>query len=404
MSGQRSDFKPEPKQALLQRAEKIFRERFGAAPEALSFAPGRVEVLGNHTDYNGGFVLSVALEQGIAAAAGRSPVNDEVEVFSELMNATARFSLKNIARDPERRWADYSKGVLKEILAAGLPLGGLRLALASDLPIGAGVSSSAALELAAFKAARALFGGPALPPMEEARLCQRAEVNFVGVPCGLLDQFSSNFGRENHLLFLDCAVLEHEALPIGRRDLRVVVSDCGVKHELADGQYAALRQSCERAARELEKLLQRPVRFLRDVGREEFARFATQVNPADRPRAEHVIGENTRVLQGVEALKRGDLRLLGKLMVESHGSSRDLFGNSIKELDALIAIAQTLPGFIGGKLSGGGFGGATVNFVEAGAVEAFSKSLAERYRAETGIQPAILLSSIGSGARAYRLG
>jgi galactokinase len=235
--------------------------------------------------------------------------------------------------------------------------------------------------------------------MQEAILCQRAEVEFAGVPCGLLDQFSSLFGEAGRVLFLDCDTLAHAALPAGG-GLRVILADTGVRHALADGQYAALRRSCERAAARLGELLGRPVRFLRDVALEEFLPLADRLEPEDRPRAEHVIRENARVLEGRAALGRGDIAALGRLMVRSHASSRDLFGNSCPELDLLVEEAERLPGFIGGKLSGGGFGGSTVNLVEAARAESFARELSGRYRARTGKATRLLASAIGAGARA----
>jgi galactokinase len=391
----------DPKRGLIEEAMRSYRARFGAAPTVAAFAPGRVEVLGNHTDYNGGYILSSALERGTAVAAGPAP-GGAVEAWSETLKAGARFELARIEKDREAPWADYLKGVVLEARRAGCAAGGMRLAIASDLPAGSGLSSSAALEVALAAALFDLFGGRPEDPMDLARLCQRAEAGFVGVPCGLMDQFSAVFGKEDKLLFLDCDSAVHAALPIGGARVRLVIADTGVRHALVDGRYAELRRSCERAVARLAEVLGRPLRFLRDASVEDFERAAARLPEAERRRAEHVVRENARVLAGRAALERGDLPALGRLLLDSHASSRDLFGNSCPELDAMVEAAEGLPGFLGGKLSGGGFGGATVNLVESPRAAAFAAALDERYRRRSGKAPRILESGIGAGVRSYR--
>ncbi len=387
--------------ALCGAVESEFRSRFSRDAEVVAFAPGRVEILGNHTDYNGGFVMPVGLDLGVVAAAGKRSGRC-VEIHTATLGEGIEFDLDRIERDPARRWADYPKGVLRELLASGVPVGGFSLAIASDLPFGAGVSSSAALELAVAEACYGLFGGRPRDLMDEALLCQRAEAGFVGMPCGVLDQFASRFAKEDCALFLDCTTLEWKRLPLGRSDLALVLADTRVKHALVDGKYAELRRSCERAAARLGEGLGRPVRTLRDVSMEDFTRLSGALFPEDRRRVEHVLRENERVLDGKTQLEAGKPESLGPLMVASHSSSRDLFGNSCPELDVLVEEAQKLPGFIGGKLSGGGFGGCTVNLVEAAAADDFSRSLADRYQARTGSEPRMIRAGIGGGARLER--
>ena len=381
---------------------KAFEAAFGRAPEAIGFAPGRVEVLGNHTDYNGGLVLSVALELGVTVAAARHPSDPEaLELRSEAAGETRRFRIDDEA--PERgAWTSYIRGVLREIRRRGTALRGLQVLVDSSLPMGAGVSSSAALELATAEAVFDLLGGRPGDLMEEAQLCQRAEVEFVGVPCGLLDQFSSAFGRKDHALFLDASTLDHRRIPLGRSDLSIVLADTLEKHALVDGKYAALRASCERAARSLGTALGRRVEKLRSVTLEEFLEHRDAVDPEDRPRAEHVIRENDRVLRGALALEAGEHAELRRLMLESHASSRDLLGNSTPALDLLVEVASRLPGFQGGKLTGGGFGGSTVNLVETGRVEAFSAELERAFIEKLGRPPALIRSRVGDGARVIR--
>jgi galactokinase len=406
-------------ESLAREAAAVYERVFGAAPECFSFAPGRVEILGNHTDHNAGCVMSVAIELGVAAAAGRAPgapgkagagagtragagAMPHAEVWSEAFGELACFPLAEIARE-EGSWSNYPRGVLREIARSGVALDGLRLALVSSLPAGAGLSSSAALELAVAEAVYELFGGRPQDPLEEAELCRRAEASFVGVPCGLLDQFSSLFGRKDHALFLDCLSLRHErtALP---RGARIVIADTGAKHALADGSYAELKGSFERASRRLGELLERPVRRLRDVTREELERLGEHLAPDEWARASHFIAENERVLAGLDALKRGDIPELGRLMLASHASSRDLLESSTPELDFLVDQAAALDGVLGAKLTGGGFGGATVNLIAAGAEEGCARRLEERFERRFGRPLRTIVSGVGAGARATAAG
>jgi galactokinase len=387
---------------LTRKAIDLHARAFGEPPEVVAFAPGRVEVLGNHTDYNGGYVLSVALDLGVAVAAGRNQAHPgEVEVRSEAFGETVSFPLERIRRE-DGSWSNYVRGVLLELSRAGVPLQGVRLLVASNLPIGAGVSSSAALELATAEAAHGLFGGRPGDCMETARLCQRAEADFVGVPCGLLDQFSAAFGRKDHALFLDCDTLRHAVEPLGRDDIQVVLADSGEKHALVDGQYAALRRSCERAVERLREALpgrSPPIRFLRDVGLEDLLAHIDGLEPEDRPRAEHVVRENARVLRGLAAIRARHPDEIRRLMLESHASSRDLLGNSTPALDFLVEAASGLPGFLGGKLTGGGFGGSTVNLVERPRAAAFAGALAARFEERFGRRPRMIHAGIGEGSR-----
>ncbi|MBI4602651.1 MAG: galactokinase [Planctomycetes bacterium] len=379
-----------------------FRRVFGTTPACVAFAPGRVEVLGNHTDYNGGCVLSVALDLGVAAAACLRPGPPRAEVWSEAFGEMASFALEDVRREG-RSWSNYPRGVVRELERSGVPLKGFRMLIASSLPIGSGVSSSAALELATAEALYGLFGGRPAKPMDEAQLCQRAEAGFVGVPCGLLDQFSSLFGRKDHVLFLDCATLRHMQVPLGRDDLRVVLCDTGEKHALVDGKYAALRASCERARDRFAQVLSHEVRFLRDVSPPDFEAWAQEIDEGDRPRAEHVIRENERVIRGLAAVKSKVYDELGRLMLASHASSRDLFGNSTEALDLLVEAAAGTKGLVGAKLTGGGFGGSTVNLVERGAERELTERLARRFEGRFGRRPKVLATGIGDGARVESL-
>ena len=384
---------------LAERAVESYQENFQSSPAVLSQAPGRLEILGNHTDYNNGFILSIALDLSIVIAGGQEEGSpSRLAAWSSSFNERVEAGLEKIL-PAEDSWINYPLGVLREIRESGIRLPSINLAVESSLPVGAGVSSSAALELATAEAAYGMLGGRPATPLEQAQLCQRAENDFVGVPCGILDQFSSLFGLRDHVLFLDCDTLHYDRIPLPDSEVAVVIADSGVQHELVDGKYAGLRSHCRRATQKISELLERKISSLRQVSLEEFVDCREYIEEEDRRRAEHVIRENSRVLAGVEALRRGDLGKLGELMLQSHSSSRDLFGNSCAELDFLIESAAELPGFIGGKLSGGGFGGATVNLVEQNAAVDFQHRLEESCRNRLKTPARTFLTTIGDGAR-----
>ena len=384
---------------LAERAVESYRENFQASPAVLSQAPGRLENLGNHTDYNKGFILSIALDLSVVIAGGLEESRpSRLAAWSSGFNERVEAGLEEI-QAIGNSWINYPLGVLREIREAGSRLPSINLAVESSLPVGAGVASSAALELATAEAAYGMLGGRPATPMEQAQLCRRAENDFVGVPCGILAQFSSLFGRRNHVLFLDCDTLDYDRIPLAGSEGAVVIADSGVQHELVDGKYARLSAHCQRATQKLNELLDREIDSLRQVSLEEFLECREQIDEEDRKRAEHVIRENRRVLAGVEALRRGDTAKLGELMLQSHSSSRDLFGNSCAELDFLVESAAELPGFIGAKLSGGGFGGATVNLVEQGAAVDFQQALEESCSKRFAAPARTFLTRIGDGAR-----
>ena len=373
-----------------------FEDRFGAAPQAWVRSPGRVELLGNHTDYNGGFVLTVAIDRFIEMAGVRT--SDEwVTLYSQAFAEEARFSLQAMERGDGPAWADYGKGVLVELTKRGVPLGGLQAMIGGNLPIGAGVSSSAALETATALLVEALYPYT-MDRMEQALLCQRAENDFVGMPCGLLDQMSCLFGGRDAVLFLDCLTREHQRLPLPSPVPALVLCDSHTKHALVDGEYRNRREACEKAAAWFGQALGRPVRCLREVSKEEFRIHAGRLEDVPRRRARHVIEENERVQQGVIALERKDLPRLGELMRQSHESSKTLFENSCLELDVLVEEAGRIDGCYGSKLTGGGFGGCTVNLVEAMRVPAFCETIQARFQERTGKPCGVMTCSFAEGA------
>jgi galactokinase len=355
---------------------------------ASSFAPGRVEILGNHTDYNGGVVLSAALQLGVTATGDRLP-DGRIELSSDGLDGTEKID-RRLGLQPSGKWIDYPLGVAETLALAGAEPGGFSIHFHSTLPSGAGLSSSAALEVATAVLLMKLYPF-SLSRLEVAKLCRRAENEFVGVNCGLLDQASSVFGRKDHLVFLDCRSESVTTIPLPSH-LGLLVIDSGVKHALVGGEYNERREQCFEAARLLG------VDALRDV-------CLAELEAADLPelvkrRALHVVGENERVFQAIEALKSGDAARLGALMTASHRSSMENFENSTPELDLLVDLANKQKGCLGARLSGGGFGGAIVALVEMQDADRVLFEVKSAYESRTTHHAAGYLCQAGDGALA----
>ena len=357
-------------------AARYFREKTGKPHTVAAYAPGRIEVLGNHTDYNEGFVLSAAINMGIYFLAAPAP-GTVCRVFDAKFKDEASFDVYSPTPSSDKPWANYIKGVVAGLRRHGKVETGFTAVLQGDIPIGAGLSSSAALEIATGLALCALYG-LRVPSLDLAKIGQAAEHQFVGVKCGLLDQISSLFGQENRLVMSDFRSLKVDTLPAGP-DACFLMCNTRVKHALVDGEYNERRSSCEHAAAQFARVLPHPVRALRDVTWDEWKEFAPGMDSTVARRAAHVIGENTRVLAGKRLLEQGDLEAFGKLMFESHESSRTNFENSCAELDSLVAAAQSIPGVMGARLSGGGFGGSAVVLVHRRDAETAAHALAAAY-------------------------
>jgi len=355
--------------------------------EVTSFAPGRVELLGNHTDYNEGVVLSAATHLGVHSRASDRP--DGRMVFSSEGFEGAR-GVDRIEKTG--LWLDYPLGVAAMLADSGHRLGGFEIHFSSDLPRGAGLSSSAAMEVSTALALMGLFG-IGLEPLALAKLCRRAENEFVGVNCGLLDQASSIFGKSNHAIYLDFRSEQVSNIPFPD-GVELLITNSGVAHALTGGEYNERRSQCMEAAERLG------VRALRDVTGEQLA--AADLPPLVKRRATHIVGENERVLSAVECLARGDVAEFGRLMTQSHRSSIENFENSTPELDALVEIATGLPGVLGSRLTGGGFGGATVTLVYSSEADQVAEKLLSLYRERTGHVTTSVRCRIADGA--HRVG
>ncbi|MGQ9626470.1 MAG: galactokinase [Anaerolineae bacterium] len=376
----------------LEKTERMrarFREVFAREAQVVVRAPGRVNLIGEHTDYNDGFVMPIAIDRSIFIAA--SPRSDRKVIFhSEDFSERAEFSLDSIDRAPAGHWSNYERGVAYYLKEKGLKFSGLEAIITGDVPIGSGLSSSAAVEVATAYTFQVLNGFELSRP-EMALLCQRAENLFVGMQCGIMDQFISALGQRNKALVIDCRSLLYDPVPLPA-GARFVVCDTMVRRGLLDSEYNARRRECEEGARLFG------VKALRDVSWEEFESRQGELPDAVRRRCRHVVSENERVLRGAEALRRGDLLTFGRLMYESHLSLRDDYEVSCRELDIMVEIARRVEGTYGARLTGAGFGGCTVNLVDEEKAEDFRAQVAEAYRAETGTEPQIYICRAEEGA------
>lgn len=385
---------------LMHRIQTGHAERFGAQASAITFAPGRIEVLGNHTDYNQGFVLSAAIDLGVAVAI--SPSRRQRKCFLLALDVGEEVVLNLPVTNPLKKpvWANYVAGVIAGLNRFGFSIsrGGFNMTIAGDIPMAAGLSSSAALEVASALGFCSVSGiNP--PTLEIAKLCQAAEHDFVGTKCGLLDQISSLFGKADSLIYCDFRSLEVETDAIGS-DICFLVANTLVKHNLVDSEYNERRARCEQATAFFATKLKKPVSALRDVSRGDFDRFAGELNPVTAKRAAHIIGENQRVIEGRKLLLQGDIRGFGELMFLSHESSRVNFENSCPELDLIVAEARKTRNILGARLSGGGFGGSAVMLVRSRDALTTARKMESRYKTAFGKPCDVRIMKPSDGARA----
>jgi|SRR5579859_652930 len=371
-----------------------FMQRFGQQPRIFR-APGRVNLIGEHTDYNDGFVMPAALGfSTFVAIAGRT--DRHLKIHSQEFAGDFDFDLDRFPQQRSGIWCDYVLGVASMLRQQGPTFSGANVLVHGEVPIGAGLSSSAAIEVASALAFTTL-NGIQLPLPDLAKLCRRAENEFVGARVGIMDQFVSCMGKAGHALLLDCRSLEYKLVPIPT-GIRIVVCNTMVKHDLATGAYNERRSQCEEGVRYFAKW-DPSVRALRDVSIALLEEHARDIPSTILKRCRHVIHENRRTLETAQALAAGDLNRVGALMRESHRSLRDLYEVSCRELDIMTDSAEGLPGFIGGRMTGGGFGGCTVNLVREENAATFAAQVRERYRKATDIDPQIYLCSAEDGAR-----
>ena len=385
---------------IIEHITNIFSKIFGEKPAHIARAPGRVNLLGEHVDYNDGFVLPAAIDRATYIAF--SPTGaDQTTLLAADLNQQASFSPQTIPAktqidsSPLPEWAYYPAGVMWALQEKKLSMPAMNAVYASNVPRGSGLSSSASVELA-FITAWQTLGNWTLPAMQRALLGQKAENKYVGVNCGIMDQFASACGVENNLLLLDCRSLEWKTIPLPN-NIAIVIADTAVRRKLTSGEYNKRRAACEEAVRMLQNDLP-SIKSLRDVSVEDFNRFAGKLPVEVSKRARHVVEEIERTNQAEALLESGNVRRFGKLMNECHISLRDLYEVSCPELDIMVRIAQSLDGCYGARLTGAGFGGCTVNLVAQENAAAFSQSLAKSYQTETGYQPEIYITRASNGA------
>ena len=357
-------------------------------------APGRVNLIGEHTDYNDGFVMPAALD--FFTFVGVSPLEQrKLQVYSENFKEQIEVDLDDPDLAARGHWSDYPVGVAVVMERAGYRLRGASLRIRGEVPIGSGLSSSAAIEVAT-ASALAANSGLEIDRRELALLCQRAENEFVGARVGIMDQFVSLFGQAQHALLLDCRSLEFKLLPLPD-NVRLIICNTMVKHELASSAYNERRAQCEAGVRVLAQFYPN-IRALRDVTFEQLEQHRRELPEVVYRRCRHVVTENARVLEAGKALEQHDLNRFGKLMRESHVSLRDDYEVSSDELDLMVELAEKIDGVYGARMTGGGFGGSTVNLVRQEQADEFRARVAKEYEQVTGLKPEIYVRSAGNGA------
>jgi galactokinase len=374
--------------------EKAFHRIFGSPPEVVVRAPGRVNLIGEHTDYNDGFVLPAAIDRAITYA-GRRRADRRVHVYSDDFQASVEFDLDDIQKDREHTWSNFLRGVSKFLESDGHHLTGADIAFGGDVPREAGLSSSAAVEVGAAAFWNKLLN-LGLDPVYIVKLSRRTENEFVGVPCGIMDQFISALGRRDHALFLDCRDLTYRHVPL-RAGVKIVVCNSGVKRALAQSEYEVRLKQCREAVAKIAAT-GRAVKSLRDVQLSDLEAVRGTLDNLLWRRAHHVVSENQRTLEAVKVLQSGDLERFGELMNQSHESLRDDYEVSSKELDTLVELARQQNGVLGARMTGAGFGGCTVNLVRADAAGNFAQAVAEGYEKALGLKGEIYVCQASDGA------
>jgi galactokinase len=374
---------------------RAFAEKLGRDPEVIGRGPGRIDLIGGHTDYNDGFVFPIALERHVAMAA--APRDDRLlNVHSLNFDAHAQMPLDDLRKSPDALWMDYVAGVAHFLQQRGIELCGMDAVVWGNVPVAAGLSSSAAIEVATAMTFQALTGFD-MAPVDVALLCQRAENEFVGMKCGIMDQFIAILGRKGHALLIDCRSLEYELVPIPADGHKFVVCDTRVPRALVDSEYNTRRAQCEEAVRLLQQRLP-DIKALRDVTPADLAAHAHLLPEQVLKRARHVVTENQRVLDTADALKQGDLRRVGRLLTQSHESQRDDYEVSVPALDIIADTAAHVDGALGARGAGAGFGGCAIALVLEEAIPAFRDELVRRYRQDIGHDPELYVCEAEDGA------
>jgi galactokinase len=380
---------------IISELAKHFEDLFGVPPKIFS-APGRVNLIGEHTDYNDGFVMPCAI--GLSTRAAISPRKDhKLIIRSDEFPDQLEFDLDNLPKHGTGHWSDYVVGVAVMLQQIAHPPQGANLLVRGEVPMGAGLSSSAAIEVASALALLSLDGA-VYPLPQVAKLCQRVENVFIGARVGIMDQFVSCLGKAGHALMIDCRSLDFNLIPIPA-NVRLVICNTMVKHKHAGGEYNRRREECEEGVKILTQWYP-AIRALRDVSAQQLEEHSQDMPDTIYRRCLHVVTENRRVHDAAQRFTEDDLNGVGELMRESHRSLRDLYEVSCRELNVMVAVAEGLPGYYGGRMTGGGFGGSTVNLVNAMDAAGFAEQVAQRYQLEIGTEPLVYICSAADGAHA----
>jgi galactokinase len=371
-----------------------FKSRFGKEPLMVR-APGRINLIGEHTDYNDGFVMPGAVDREIWFAVSPSD-NGRTIVHALQYGEDAELDISDPAVVTQPAWANYLLGVLRQLKDQNFSIQPFQCVVGGNIPSGAGMSSSAALECG-FGMAMNLLNGHDIPRMEIARMGLWAEQHFVGLQCGIMDQFASTMGKRDHVMLLDCKTMEYQYLPFAQDRHTLILCDTRVSHSLADSEYNLRRQECEEGVRILQAHYPH-IKSLRDVDEAMLRKHRDEIPSAVFERCSYVTGEIRRVMQAADALEQGDLQAFGELMFETHEGLSKLYEVSCKELDFLVEQARTSPGVLGARMMGGGFGGCTINLVETDEVEGFLAKVKASYREAFDREPGIYTVSLVEGA------
>lgn len=383
----------------LKRQEQAFQTRYGVAAEIVVRAPGRVELIGNHTDYNDGFVLPMAIDRQCMILARRRK-DGKVRVHSDLFQEDVEFPLDADIRPGQPAWANYGKGVMALLLKAGKRLIGLDMVLTCDVPSGGGLSSSAAIEVAYAKTFLAA-AGQTLDPVDLALLCQQAEHQYAGAPCGIMDQFICVLGKAGHALLLDCRTREYELVPVPFQHASILIADTKVKHDLGQSGYPLRRKQCLEVVDVLKRDMP-TVTHLRDIDSAILEKYRPRLDEIHYKRARHVLTENDRVMKMAEGFRTNDLALAGRMMGLSHASSRDDYDVSCEELNFMVQEVSGYQGVYGARMSGGGFGGCIVALVENEYADEIQKKLADAYNRKYGKIPSTFCTGAAGGAEVLK--
>jgi galactokinase len=378
-----------------------FRDKFGGEPDYVVRAPGRVNLIGEHTDYNEGFVFPVAIDREMIIAARPKPDRKDfgMRLYSMDYDQLDEFNYNKLEKSKEHPWSDYMRGMLNIWQACAFKVRAFEAVLSGNVPQGAGLSSSAAYEVAVGKLLDEMMAS-GIPPKQLAMLAQKAENRFIGVQCGIMDQFISALGRQDSALLIDCRSLQFRAVPLrlSERNAAIVITETGVQRGLVDSEYNARRAECAEGVQLLAKKLKTEIKSLRDVSLADFKKHEKALSEVVARRCRHVITENNRVLDSVEALEKGKLDAFGKLMNASHASLRDDYQVSCKELDVLADLTQQHEGVYGARMTGAGFGGCTVAIMDESAVKSFQADVVPKYEQATGKKARVFVCKAVGGA------